>query len=166
MTGYTTSTLLNINNFPTVSAYQGTQGGTQDAFLFKLDPTGSTLIYSTYLGGTGSNDIGWAVAVDAAGSAYVTGGASSSDFPTTLGAVDTTYSGGEAFVTKFNTSGNALVYSTFIGGSSTEIGYSIAVDGGGNAVVVGETSSSNLPTTSQRLSNELGQKAPTRSCQS
>ena len=153
VTGSTSS-----NNFPTVSPFQSTRGGSQDAFVFKLNAAGSALTYSTYLGSNGSTDQGWAIAVDATGSAYVTGVASASAFPTTPGAADTSYSGGDAFVTKLTPAGNALVYSTFIGGSGAETGFGIAVDALGNAVVVGDTLSSNLPTTANAFQAVYGGK--------
>ena len=147
VTGYTQST-----DFPTVSAYDSARAGTgatsTDAFVFKLNADGSTLTYSTYLGGSGNADEGWAIAVDASGSAYVAGVANSSDFPVTLGAADSSYGGSsDGFVTKLSANGNSLVYSTFIGGAGTDIGYGIAVDPSGNAVVVGETASSDFSTT-------------------
>jgi hypothetical protein len=109
-----------------------------------IDPT---LAYSTYLGGT-RLDNGFAIAVDASGNAYVTGETSSSDFPTTPGAFQTTYGGaGNAFITKLNAAGSALVYSTYLGGSGGDGGGGIALDASGNAYVTGTTSSSNFPTT-------------------
>src|ERR671918_757834 len=105
------------------------------------------LLYSTYLGGD-SSDIGNPIAVDGSGSAYVTGETSSNNFPTTAGAFDTTRSGVDAFVTKLNPAGTALLVSTtFLGGSSTDRGFGIAVDGSGSAYVTGETESNNFPTT-------------------
>ena len=97
VTGYTAST-----DFPTTpGAFQTTYGGNQDAFVTKLNPTGTALVYSTYLGGT-SGDYGLGIAVDTAGNAYVTGGTESTDFPTTAGAYQTTYGGTyDAFVAKF-----------------------------------------------------------------
>ena len=137
---------MKSSNFPTASAYQGARDGGQDAFVLKLNAAGDAITYSTYLGGSGGSDVGSAIAVDAAGNAYVAGYASSSDFPVTAGAADSTYEGGEAFVSKLNATGNALLYSSFIGGSASDTGYGIAVDGAGNAVVVGETDSNNLLT--------------------
>jgi Domain of unknown function (DUF4347)/Bacterial Ig domain/Beta-propeller repeat/Bacterial cadherin-like domain len=143
VTGYTKS-----SDFPTVSAFQSSRDGGQDAFVFKLNAAGSALTYSTYLGGGGGSDVGWAIAVDAAGSAYVAGVASSSDFPLTAGAADITYGGGEGFVTKLSPAGSALGYSTFVGGNGADTAYGIAIDAGGNAVVVGSTaSSSGMPLT-------------------
>jgi hypothetical protein len=141
VTGFTKS-----SDFPTASAFQSARSGGQDAFVLKLNAAGNGLVYATYLGGSGAADVGYGIAVDAAGSAYVTGAATSANFPTTPGAADTTYLGsGEAFVTKL-TPGGAVAYSTFIGGSDLDIGRAIAVDASGNAVVVGETKSNDFPT--------------------
>src|SRR5260370_30021289 len=91
-----------------------------------IDPV---LVYSTYLGGSG-DDFGLGIAVDGAGSAYVTGQTFSTNFPTTSGAAQTTYAGGfsDAFVTKLDTSGSARLYSTYLGGSSGDVGQGIAAD--------------------------------------
>src|SRR5918996_575740 len=136
------------NNFPTTAgAFDTTQSGV-DAFVTKLNTTGTApLVYSTYLGGSGA-DRGRGIALDGAGSAYVTGVTESNNFPTTAGAFDTTQSGSDAFVTKLNATGTApLLYSTYLGGSGTDRGLGIAVDGSGSAYVTGETDSSNFPTT-------------------
>ena len=121
-----------------------------DAFVAKLNPAGSGLLYSTYLGGNRYESAG-GLAVDQAGSAYVTGWTESSDFPTTLGAFDTSYNGGaylgDAFVVKLNPAGSALAYATFLGGSGDDSGFGIAVDGSGAAYVTGDTSSGDFPTT-------------------
>src|SRR5206468_9212110 len=126
----------------TAGAFQtskGSAGFGGDAFVTKLDPTGSALVYSTYLRGS-NDDRAWAIAVDAAGNAYVTGLTSSSDFPTTPGAFQTSYGGGysDAFVTQLNPAGSALLYSTYLGGSGDDRGYGIAVDTL-NAYVTGTT---------------------------
>ena len=151
---YVTGSASSTTNFPTQSAYQGTyQGGTYDAFVTKLSPAGDTLVYSTYLGGS-SEDWGSGIAVDEAGSAYVTGHTASTNFPTES-AYQATLQGVvfDAFVTKLSPAGNALVYSTYLGGSNTGAGngtqgQGIAVDGAGSAYVTGNTSSTNLPTQS------------------
>ncbi len=141
VTGYTNST-----NFPTVNALQpANAANSDDVFVTKVNPSGSALVYSTYLGGSG-NDYGNGIAVDAAGNAYVTGYIQSTNFPT-VNALQPAYGGGEdAFVTKLNPSGNALIYSTYLGGSGTDEGHSIAVDAAGNAYVTGYTNSTNFPT--------------------
>ncbi len=116
---------------------------TGDASVAKLNPAGSALLYSTHLGGTGSG-----IAVDASGNAYVTGTTSSTDFPTTSGAFDTSYNGDyDAFVTKLNPAGSALLYWTYLGGTSCDEGLGIAVDASGNAYVTGHTSSLDFPST-------------------
>jgi len=151
------------SGFPTTPlAFDTTLGGSIDAFVTKLNPTGSApLVYSTYLGGSDFEE-GLAIAVDAMGNAYVTGDTGSSDFPTTTGAFDTTLSGSsDAFVTKLNPTGTApLVYSTYLGGSGGEtgydIGYGIAVDAMGNAYVTGDTRSSDFPTTAGAFDSTLG----------
>ena len=146
VTGWTRSA-----DFPTTSgAFDTTyNGGYSDVFVTKMNPSGSALEYSTYLGGS-SSQIEWgaSVAVDAAGNAYVTGTTLSSDFPTTPGAFETTFGGGtDAFVTELNPSGDALVYSTYLGGSGNDEGNGVALDGAGNAYVTGDTGSTNFPTT-------------------
>jgi uncharacterized repeat protein (TIGR01451 family) len=143
ITGYTYST-----DFPTTpGAYQPNYAGNYDAFVTKLNPTGTALVYSTYLGGT-NTDYGYGVAVDGAGNAYITGYTSSTNFPTTPGAYQTSNAGnGDAFITKLNPTGNGLVYSTYLGGTSDDYGYGVAVDGAGNAYITGRTSSTNFPTT-------------------
>ncbi len=107
-----------------------------------IDPV---LSYSTYLGGSGS-DLGFSIAVDGSGSAYVTGVTSSTDFPT-LNPYQTNNQGvWDVFVTKLSSSGNSLLYSTYLGGSGTDWGNSIALDGSGSAYVTGYTSSTDFPT--------------------
>ncbi|HEX5735515.1 MAG TPA: SBBP repeat-containing protein [Blastocatellia bacterium] len=123
-----------------------------DTFVSKLNPEGTGLIYSTYLGGADFDDLALAVAVDSAGSAYVTGFTQSIDFPVTDRAVKKrAVADTEAFVSKLNAAGNALIYSTYLGGNRSQenslfnIGASIALDGEGNAYVVGDTNSVDLP---------------------
>jgi beta-propeller repeat-containing protein len=130
----------------------GLTAGSSDVFVRKFDASGSTLVYSTYIGGQ-SFDGAFAIAIDAAGNAYVTGHTSSADFPTTAGAFDTqidTLYRDDAFVTKLNATGSALVYSTYLGGIADEAmnGYaSIAVDDSGSAYVAAGTTSPDFPTT-------------------
>ena len=130
-------------DFPTANALQSAFGGFQDAFVAKLDPTGSALVYSTYLGGSDS-DSSHALTVDNAGNAYVTGTTESTEasFPVVVGP-DLTFNGGlgDAFVAKVNPGGTALVYAGYIGGSSFDTGSGIAVDQAGNAYVTGSTGS-------------------------
>jgi hypothetical protein len=118
--------------------------GGWDAFVAKVNPAGTALVYVGFLGGSGSDD-GWGIAVDASGNAYVTGYTASADFPAVVGP-DTSFNGGwDAFVAKVNPSGTALVYAGFLGGSSYDWGLGIAVDSSGNAYVTGETYSSDFP---------------------
>jgi uncharacterized repeat protein (TIGR01451 family) len=132
-------------NFPTANALQAALGGNPDGFVTKLNAAGSALVYSTYLGGSGF-DRASGVAVDAAGSAYVSGVTVSTNFPT-VNAVQASNGGSvDAFVTKLNAAGTALVYSTYLGGANGEQAHAIAVDGAGNAFVAGSTSSTNFPT--------------------
>ena len=131
-------------NFPTQNPYQGTIGGSYDAFITKLSSSGSALSYSTYLGGR-SYDSGQGIAVDGSGNSYVTGETRSSDFP-----IQNPYQGAyagnrDAFITKLSSSGSALSYSTYLGGSWGDLGRGIAVDGSGNAYVTGETQSNDFP---------------------
>jgi len=119
------------------------------AFVTKLNATGTALVYSTYVGG--SRQQGQSIAVDSSGSAYITG-STSGGLPTTPGVLGPVFKAtipdpGTAFVTKFNPSGSALVYSTYLGGSREEVGNGIAVDGSGAAYVTGWTSSGDFPTT-------------------
>jgi RHS repeat-associated protein/uncharacterized repeat protein (TIGR01451 family) len=165
VTGITDHSLFTTNNFPTVNAFQpacrlgitGVCGG--DAFVTKLSASGNSLVYSTFLGGSrqvGDNgsSAGRAIAVDSAGNAYVTGATDAIDFPTTTGAYRTACGtdnkcngpAGDVFITKFNANGTALVYSTYLGGSSSEAGYGIAADAFGNAYVTGLTNSTDFPT--------------------
>jgi hypothetical protein len=134
-------------NFPTTpGALQAISGGLGDAFVAKLNSTGSALLYSTYLGGAGDEG-GNGIAVDAAGNAYVTGMTDSTNFPT-VNAIQSTYAGTrDAFVAKLNSTGSALIYSTYLGGSGFEGSTGIAVDAGGHAYVTGSTGSTDFPTT-------------------
>jgi hypothetical protein len=150
--GYTNSV-----NFPTTSGvFQptcsgGCSGTIVDAFVSKLDPTGSFLVYSTYLGGSG-NDYGNGIALDASGDAYLAGQTFSTNFPTTPGAFQPkcgsgNCSGGEVFITKLNSSGTALIYSTYLGATGTTQGNAIALDASENAYLTGYTQSAKFPVT-------------------
>ncbi len=106
------------------------------------------LLYGTFLGGSGTT-CGGGNAVDASGSAYLTGCTESSDFPTTSGAFDTSHNGGaDAFMVKLNPAGSTLAYATFLGGSESDLGMAITVDAAVSAYVTGYTESSDFPTTS------------------
>ncbi|MBS1793240.1 MAG: SBBP repeat-containing protein [Acidobacteria bacterium] len=135
--------------FPTTTGTFDTgANGDVDAFVVKMTAPGSSLIYSTFIGGTADDRLE-GLTVDSSGNAFVTGGTSSANFPTTPGAFDTVFGGGsfDAFATKLNATGSALSYSTFIGGTSDDESYGITIDTGGDAFVVGYTASSNFPTT-------------------
>src|SRR5207245_1492753 len=124
--------------------------GYVDVFVTKINAMGSALVYSTYLGGR-SDDIGYGIAVDGSGNAYVTGYTPSWNFPIANALQPTCYLNGyancnDAFVTKFNAAGSALVYSTYLGGSGNDYGRGIAVDASGNAYIAGSSSSTNFPT--------------------
>jgi hypothetical protein len=136
-------------DFPTQNPYQSSNNSgsaLRNAFVTELDPTGSTLIYSTYLGGS-NDDEAYGIAVDSLGAAYVVGTTASSDFPTTGGAFQTSEPGFvNAFVTKLSPAGNALAYSTYLGGNYLDYGQAIAIDSSLDAYVTGNTQSGNFPT--------------------
>jgi hypothetical protein len=131
VTGYT-GTL----DFPTKNAFQATLKGFADAFVTKFEACGCALVYSTYLGGSSGASVGYGIAVDAEGSAYVTGGTGSTDFPIKNAFQEIFSGGGDVFVTKFDALGN-LAYSTYWGEGGSERGRGIAVDTDGNAYVTG-----------------------------
>ena len=142
VTGFTASV-----DFPLLSAVQTTNRGapaSPDAFVTKLNSTGAALVYSTYLGGS-STDLGNAIAVDAAGNAYVAGTTFSSDFPTAFPFQQARQGGADVFVTRINPSGQTLGYSTYFGGEGDDFGTGIAVDGAGNAYLTGSTGSGAFP---------------------
>ena len=129
-------------DFPTtVGAFNTILGTIPDAFVTKVNATGSALVYSTYLGGNGT-DRGFGIALDGVGNAYVTGETGSTNFPTSGSPFQAVLSvAPDAFVTKLNATGTALVYSSYLGGSQNDIGHAIAVDPLDNAYVTGETAS-------------------------
>jgi YD repeat-containing protein len=158
VTGRTAST-----DFPTANALYSTfRGGPTDAFVTKLSADGSTLLYSTYLGGNSGGgsgaDVGYGIAVDADGNAYVTGNTQSQDFPTFhplqdhLGRIN----GSNAFLTKFNARGSALLYSSYLGGTGFDVGLAVAVDSMRRAYVTGYTTSSDFPTRNPLQRNKIG----------
>ncbi len=145
ITGTTRST-----DFPTTKgAFQETKSSVfeYDAFITKLNHNGTALLYSTYIQG-GNNEYGQAIAIDSSGNAFVTGETVSTDFPTTNGSYKQSNSGNtDVFVLKMNQTGDGLIYSTYVGGSSQDNGYGIVIDNIGNAFVTGGTRSSDFPTT-------------------
>jgi hypothetical protein len=156
VTGYTYST-----NFPTTpGAFQTTLGAVTGIFVTKINPTASEMVYSTYLNGSATGTsacaaCGSSIAVDAEGDAYVAGLTWETNFPTTPGAFQVNYGGGfhDAFVTKFNSTGTGLIYSTYIGGTGDDGATSIVLDSSGTAYVKGNTFSTNFPTTPGAYSN-------------
>jgi hypothetical protein len=138
------------------AAFQ-TEGNTL-AFVAKVDPTGTKLIYCTYLGGS-KTAVGHNIKIDASGNAYVGGRTEASDFPL-KGPIQASFGGGsdDGFLTKLNASGSALVYSTYIGGSEYDQGRALAVDAQGNAYLTGITESANFPTKNPIQSRFGGQQ--------
>ena len=143
--------------FPvTPGAFQALPGGTNDAFVAKLDSTGGVLVYSTLLGGSGT-DRGSGIAINASGNAYVAGVTDSTNFPVTPGAIQTVKAvGQDAFVTELSPTGNALVYSTYLGGDGNDFGNDIALDTAGNASIAGLTGSTDFPTTADAIQSKYG----------
>lgn len=144
ITGYTESI-----DFPTTTnAFDRNHVGTVEIFITKLNTSGTDLVYSTFIGGK-SYEYGYGISIDPDGNAYITGSTFSVDYPTTTGAYDNShndsYYGNDAFITKLNSDGTGLVYSTFIGGESDDRGYAIAIDYSGNAYITGYSESSNYP---------------------
>jgi hypothetical protein len=147
VTGYTEST-----DFPAASGpgYDTSHNGDTDAFVVKLNASGTGLDYATFLGGS-DQDYGNGIAVNGSGNAYVTGYTESTDFPAATGpGYDTSYNGGDsdAFVVKLNPNDTGLDYATFLGGSDLDYGYRITVDGTGSTYVTGVTESSDFPAAS------------------
>jgi Bacterial Ig-like domain (group 1)/Beta-propeller repeat len=145
-------------NFPTTAgAFRATLAGPTDAFVTKLNSTGSALVYSTYLGGT-RDDRSFAIALDTQTdpNAYVAGRTTSMNFPTTTGAFQSALAGlTDAVIAKLNATGSALVYSTYVGGARDDVARGLAVDTSGNAYVIGQTASSNLPVTAGAIQATL-----------
>ncbi len=141
VTGYS-----NSFDFPIKNPIQESNAGGYDAFITKINATGTTLVYSTYLGGS-VFDVAYTIAVDSEGAAYVTGGTDSIDFPTKNPVQETNAGEHDAFITKINASGTALIYSTYLGGSDADGGDGgIKVDLEGAAYIAGQTESTDFPT--------------------
>jgi beta-propeller repeat-containing protein/WD40 repeat protein len=154
VTGYTYSL-----NFPILNPFQVARSTAPDAFITKISPDGQSLVYSTYLGGSGTDQPN-SIAVDSAGNAYITGSTSSANFPTQSAFQPNDASTGatnDAFVTKLSANGQSLIYSTYLGGTASDIGWGIAVDPTtGNAYVCGVTFSTNFPTSNPMQPNTGG----------
>ena len=131
-------------NFPTVAPLQSTLLGFQDAFVTKVNASNSSIIYSTYLGGNGSDE-GRAIALGALDTAIITGTTNSSNFPT-VNPIQSTRGGlDDAFVSRLNASGSALTYSTYLGGTNDETSNGVKLDPSGNIYVIGHTNSPDFP---------------------
>ena len=164
ITGGTSSTDLATSKSSYQSAFAGgSYVDLGDAFIAKLNPTASQILYITYFGGS-NDDQGLGIAVDGSGSVYVTGPTGSLNFPVTQGAYQRTFGGsggnhlpgcGDAFIAKFGPSGN-LIYSTYLGGAADELGGSLAVDGSGNVYVAGTTLSANFPASASAPQKTFG----------
>ncbi|HEV2835252.1 MAG TPA: SBBP repeat-containing protein, partial [Pyrinomonadaceae bacterium] len=142
-------------NFPTAAPMEPNNSGATDVFVTKLNTTGSTMIYSTYIGGAGI-DFPQSIAVDGSGNAYVAGQTGSPNFPV-FSALHPTYSGGgDAFVFELNAAGSAPIFSTFLGGAGGDIANSVALDNLANIYVTGNTGSSDFPTTNPIQPNRAG----------
>lgn len=129
----------------TANAYNKFESGDYDAFVAKLNPAGNSLLYATYLGGSGQ-DIGAGIAVDSSGNAYVAGYTASAGWAK-AGSFDTSYNGGvDAFVAKLSANGSTLTYATYLGGSDMDYANAIAIDKNGNAYIAGQTSSAGWAT--------------------
>jgi Beta-propeller repeat len=142
-------------NFPTLAPLQATLGGGQDAFVAKLNASGSALLYATYLGGS-LDDYAHGIAVSGAGAIYLAGTTFSPNFPKAAplqAALGGTY---DAFAAQIAPGGASLVYSTYLGGSGTEYGNAIALDTSGSAYVVGSTTSANFPIANARQTTLAG----------
>ena len=154
---YVTGETYSLDFPTTVGSFDRTFSGDGDIFVFKIDSSGSNLLYSTFLGGANDHPDGVegadGIAVDSAGNVYLTGWTSATDFPTTPGAFDSSFNGGgpefqvDAFVTKIDSSGSSLIFSTYLGGERDEWGNGLAIDDSSNVYVVGVTYSTNFPTT-------------------
>ncbi len=151
--GYTDSDAL-----PTANPAQNFNSGSVAAFVAKLTPLGTAMEYCTYMGGSG-DDRAYGIAVDSSGAAYVTGTATSPNFPTRRAEQSTLAGSRNAFLFKLNPMGDMLVFSTFLGGSGADTAYSVAVDASGNSYIAGDTTSLNFPASGFQTNNQGGQDA-------
>ncbi len=154
LAGYTNSV-----DFPVAAAFDSTYNDTiisnHDAFVLKLSIAGDSIIYSTYLGGAEGGDRAFSVAVNGLGNAYVTGVTSSADFPVLNAAQGTIAGQQDAFLVKLSVAGDALEYSTFLGGSLDDVGSSVAVDEADRAYLTGNTASSDFILSTTPYDNQL-----------
>jgi uncharacterized protein (TIGR03437 family) len=146
LVGDTSSTDFPLKN-PLQARFSTALPDSYHAFITKLAPGGSALTYSTYLGGSGDTDVATSIAIDPAGCAYILGETTSTDFPL-LNPLQATYKGGaaDAFLAKLNPTGSALLFSTYLGGTNTDLGSDVRVDAIGNMYVAGLTASVDFPT--------------------
>lgn len=134
-------------DWPTTPGAYDTTFNNGDGYVTKLDPAGSALVYSTFVGGSDFDNFS-GIVLDPAGNAWLTGGSSSADFPVTPGAPDTTLNGaGDVTIAELNSTGSSLLFATFLGGSRGDGGYDIARDPNGNIYVTGATFSQDFPAT-------------------
>lgn len=171
VTGFTYSPDFPVTSGAYQTTFRGAIGSNStpsvaDAFVAKFSSQGA-LIYATYLGGS-NDDVAWAIVADSSGNAIVTGNSTSTNFPVTAGALRGTFQGntpvgepiqvmaGDAFVTKLNATGTALIYSTYLGGSADDVGSGIALDPAGNTLVTGFTLSSQFPVSADALQSSFG----------
>jgi Beta-propeller repeat len=140
--------LTDSNDFPTTAGvYQPNYSNNLDVFVAKLNPTGTSLLYATFLGGS-NEDRGQGIAIDSSGNAVITGFTKSTNFPVTTGAQQTVKGSGsnkDGFVTKLNATGTAILYSTYLGGNGNDEAHGIALDSSGNAHLAGYSTSTNFP---------------------
>ena len=153
---YVTGTTFS-SDFPTLNAIYPNRWGGSDAYIFKLSANGQQVIYSTYLGGSSYED-GQGIAVNSNGNAYVTGRTSSSDFPKINPLYQNIRGVNDSFVFKLGANGQQAIFSTYLGGNADDVGGGIAVDGNGNAYVVGFTDSANFPTANAKFPSLRGQR--------
>lgn len=143
------------DDFPTKNPYQGRRMGFDDAFVSKLGSSGSTLIYSTHLGGSDDN-YGYGIALGPGGEVYLTGATNSLDFPTVSPYQPGAVGGIDVFISKLESSGSALIYSTYLGGIMSDSGNGIVLGSGGEVYVTGETYSPGFPTKNPYQGGLLG----------
>ena len=150
ITGFTLS-----SSFPILNGFNDTYSGNTDCFVMKLNATGNGIVYSTFLGG-GGYDQGSSIKVDSGNNAFVTGYTTSPDFPTKSAYCDNLVGVKDVFILKLNSTGNGLIFSTYIGGTNEEQGTEIAIDDLGNSYVTGFTESSNFPVKDALYSSHKG----------
>ena len=147
-------------NFPTKNSYQSSCAGSFDAYITKLSSSGSSIIYSTFLGGSNMEYTKHRIVVDLSHCAYISGCTSSINFPTKNPYQSSNAGHTDVFVTKFSSSGSTLLYSTFIGGQSTDASMDITIDCNNCVYVTGRADSSDFPTKNSYQSSNAGAGDP------